>query len=93
MLKTCGEEEVLPKACSLKEAPVTAWSSAPLSSRSRPDTWQGFRKWKSHVTERPFEDRSEAVKELYSELNVIKPSTGTLPVIVNRRLLKALAEF
>uniref|UniRef100_A0A8C5BTV2 Putative cation exchanger C521.04c n=1 Tax=Gadus morhua TaxID=8049 RepID=A0A8C5BTV2_GADMO len=34
----------------------------------------GFRKWKSHVTERPFEDRSEAVKELYSELNVIKPS-------------------
>ncbi|XP_077595168.1 uncharacterized protein LOC144211644 isoform X1 [Stigmatopora nigra] len=33
----------------------------------------GFRKWKSHVTERPFEDRSEVVKELYSELNVIKP--------------------
>ncbi|XP_077424438.1 uncharacterized protein LOC144053647 isoform X1 [Vanacampus margaritifer] len=36
----------------------------------------GFRKWKSHVTERPFEDRSEVVKELYSELNVIKPHTG-----------------
>uniref|UniRef100_A0A671PJ63 Putative cation exchanger C521.04c n=1 Tax=Sinocyclocheilus anshuiensis TaxID=1608454 RepID=A0A671PJ63_9TELE len=33
----------------------------------------GFRKWKSHVTERPFEDRSNIVKELYSELNVIKP--------------------
>uniref|UniRef100_A0A1A8EY58 Cation/H+ exchanger protein 2 n=2 Tax=Nothobranchius korthausae TaxID=1143690 RepID=A0A1A8EY58_9TELE len=33
----------------------------------------GFRKWKSHVTERPFEDRSEVVKELYSELNIIKP--------------------
>ena len=29
------------------------------------------------MTERPFEDRSEAVKELYSELNVIKPSSGT----------------
>ncbi|XP_022610100.1 putative cation exchanger C521.04c isoform X1 [Seriola dumerili] len=36
----------------------------------------GFRKWKSHVTERPFEDRSEVVKELYSELNVIKPHSG-----------------
>lgn len=36
----------------------------------------GFRKWKSHVTERPFEDRSDVVKELYSELNVIKPYTG-----------------
>ncbi|XP_008303111.1 low affinity vacuolar monovalent cation/H(+) antiporter-like [Stegastes partitus] len=36
----------------------------------------GFRKWKSHVTERPFEDRSEVVKELYSELNVIKPHAG-----------------
>ncbi|TMS05789.1 hypothetical protein E3U43_005039 [Larimichthys crocea] len=38
----------------------------------------GFRKWKSHVTERPFEDRSEVVKELYSELNVIKPHSGRL---------------
>ncbi|XP_044049874.1 putative cation exchanger C521.04c isoform X2 [Siniperca chuatsi] len=38
----------------------------------------GFRKWKSHVTERPFEFRSEVVKELYSELNVIKPHSGHL---------------
>uniref|UniRef100_A0AAY5K5C5 Cation/H+ exchanger protein 2 n=1 Tax=Esox lucius TaxID=8010 RepID=A0AAY5K5C5_ESOLU len=29
----------------------------------------GFRKWKSHVTERPFEVRSDVVKELYSDLN------------------------
>lgn len=36
----------------------------------------GFRKWKSHVTERPFEGRSDVVKELYSELNVIKPHSG-----------------
>lgn len=36
----------------------------------------GFRKWKSHVTERPIEDRSEVVRELYSELNFIKPVTG-----------------
>ncbi|XP_069558105.1 uncharacterized protein cax2 isoform X1 [Brachyistius frenatus] len=36
----------------------------------------GFRKWKSHVTERPFEARSEVVKELYSELTVIKPHSG-----------------
>ncbi|XP_058622982.1 uncharacterized protein cax2 isoform X2 [Onychostoma macrolepis] len=38
----------------------------------------GFRKWKSHVTERPFQDRSDIVKELYSELNVIKPYSGSL---------------
>ncbi|KAJ8003063.1 hypothetical protein DPEC_G00165460, partial [Dallia pectoralis] len=36
----------------------------------------GFRKWKSHVTERPFEVRSDVVKELYSDLNVIKPHAG-----------------
>ncbi|XP_072291427.1 uncharacterized protein [Eucyclogobius newberryi] len=36
----------------------------------------GFRKWKSHVTERPFEVRSDVVKELYSELNVVKPYTS-----------------
>ncbi|XP_028264496.1 putative cation exchanger C521.04c [Parambassis ranga] len=36
----------------------------------------GFRKWKSHVTERPLEDRSDVVKELYSELNVVKPYSG-----------------
>lgn len=38
----------------------------------------GFRKWKSHVTERPFEVRSEVVKELYSELKIIKPHSGHL---------------
>lgn len=36
----------------------------------------GFRKWKSHVTERPIEDRSDVVKELYSELNYIKHHSG-----------------
>lgn len=29
------------------------------------------------MTERPFEDRSEVVKELYSELNTVKPQSGT----------------
>ncbi|NXS62668.1 VNX1 protein, partial [Brachypteracias leptosomus] len=37
----------------------------------------GFKKWKSHVTERPWEDRSEIVKELYSDLNVIRGSGGS----------------
>ncbi|XP_042561713.1 putative cation exchanger C521.04c, partial [Clupea harengus] len=37
----------------------------------------GFRKWKSHVTERPIEDQSDVVKELYSELSFIKPDTGS----------------
>ncbi|KAL2102647.1 hypothetical protein ACEWY4_001815 [Coilia grayii] len=37
----------------------------------------GFRKWKSHVTQLPFEDRSDVVKELYSDLNYIRPVTGS----------------
>ncbi|KAK7896208.1 hypothetical protein WMY93_021533 [Mugilogobius chulae] len=41
----------------------------------------GFRKWKSHVTERPFEGRSDVVKELYSELNIVKPYTSEGTVI------------
>lgn len=36
----------------------------------------GFKKWKSHVTARPWEDRSEIVKELYSDLNVIRGHGG-----------------
>nr|XP_056703118.1 uncharacterized protein LOC130475376 [Euleptes europaea] len=36
----------------------------------------GFKKWKSHVTARPWANRSEIVKELYSDLNVIKSSAG-----------------
>ncbi|NWI58466.1 VNX1 protein, partial [Calyptomena viridis] len=39
----------------------------------------GFKKWKSHVTARPWEDRSEIVKELYSDLNVIRGSGGGWP--------------
>ncbi|NWW49575.1 VNX1 protein, partial [Pedionomus torquatus] len=37
----------------------------------------GFKKWKSHVTARPWEDRSEIVKELYSDLNIIRGSGGS----------------
>ncbi|KAL9854644.1 uncharacterized protein GJ701_003967 isoform 2-T2 [Geothlypis trichas] len=37
----------------------------------------GFKKWKSHVTERPWEDRSEIVKELYSDLNIVRGSAGS----------------
>ncbi|NWS61703.1 VNX1 protein, partial [Chunga burmeisteri] len=37
----------------------------------------GFKKWKSHVTARPWEDRSEIVKELYSDLNVMRGSGGS----------------
>ncbi|XP_068526275.1 uncharacterized protein [Anas acuta] len=37
----------------------------------------GFKKWKSHVTARPWEDRSEIVKELYSDLNVIRGHGGS----------------
>uniref|UniRef100_A0A8C2DXM5 Cation/H+ exchanger protein 1 n=1 Tax=Cyprinus carpio TaxID=7962 RepID=A0A8C2DXM5_CYPCA len=43
----------------------------------------GFRKWKSHVTERPIEDRSDVVKELYSDLNYIKHHSGSLVTVGN----------
>ncbi|KAM7367123.1 hypothetical protein PAMP_015047 [Pampus punctatissimus] len=38
----------------------------------------GFRKWKGNVTERPIEDRSDVVKELYSDLSIVKPREGKL---------------
>ncbi|NWR31330.1 VNX1 protein, partial [Tachuris rubrigastra] len=37
----------------------------------------GFKKWKSHVTARPWEDRSEIVKELYSDLTVLRGPAGS----------------
>uniref|UniRef100_A0AAY4CVG4 Uncharacterized protein n=1 Tax=Denticeps clupeoides TaxID=299321 RepID=A0AAY4CVG4_9TELE len=43
----------------------------------------GFKKWKSHVTERPIEDRSDVIRELYSELNFVKPFTGSLVSVGN----------
>uniref|UniRef100_A0A668AYK2 Cation/H+ exchanger protein 1 n=1 Tax=Myripristis murdjan TaxID=586833 RepID=A0A668AYK2_9TELE len=38
----------------------------------------GFRKWKGNVTERPIQDRSDIVKELYSDLSTVKPQAGKL---------------
>ncbi|XP_069021063.1 cation/H+ exchanger protein 1 [Embiotoca jacksoni] len=38
----------------------------------------GFRKWKGNVTERPIEDRSEVIKELYSDLVTVKPQEGSV---------------
>ncbi|XP_068163328.1 cation/H+ exchanger protein 1 [Antennarius striatus] len=38
----------------------------------------GFRKWKGNVTERPIEDRSDIIKELYSDFTIIKHREGSL---------------
>ncbi|KAM9328399.1 cation/H+ exchanger protein 1 [Pholidichthys leucotaenia] len=43
----------------------------------------GFRKWKGNVTEKPIEDRSESIKELYSDLSVVKPQKGSVVSIGN----------
>ncbi|XP_075328721.1 cation/H+ exchanger protein 1 [Odontesthes bonariensis] len=43
----------------------------------------GFRKWKGNVTERPIEDRSEIIKELYTDLSVVKPQEGSVITIGN----------
>lgn len=56
--------------------------------------WQfGFRKWKSHVTERPIEDRSDQVKELYSEQIFIKPYTGQWGIVSWRSRVQHLASW
>uniref|UniRef100_A0A3Q3VPC4 Uncharacterized protein n=1 Tax=Mola mola TaxID=94237 RepID=A0A3Q3VPC4_MOLML len=43
----------------------------------------GFRKWKGNVTERPIEDRSDVIKELYSDLTIAKPQEGSVVTIGN----------
>uniref|UniRef100_A0A3Q0SQQ4 Cation/H+ exchanger protein 1 n=1 Tax=Amphilophus citrinellus TaxID=61819 RepID=A0A3Q0SQQ4_AMPCI len=43
----------------------------------------GFRKWKANVTEKPIEDRSESMKELYSDLSVVKVQEGSLVTFGN----------
>ncbi|XP_024145663.1 cation/H+ exchanger protein 1 isoform X3 [Oryzias melastigma] len=43
----------------------------------------GFRKWKGNVTERPIEDRSEIVKELYTDLSIVKPREGSVVTVGN----------
>ncbi|XP_051910968.1 cation/H+ exchanger protein 1 [Hippocampus zosterae] len=43
----------------------------------------GFRKWKGNVTERPIEDRSDVVKELYSDLSIVKPQEGSVVTLGN----------
>ncbi|XP_077450117.1 cation/H+ exchanger protein 1 isoform X1 [Stigmatopora argus] len=43
----------------------------------------GFRKWKGNVTERLMEDRSDVVKELYSDLSVVKPQGGSTVTLGN----------
>ncbi|XP_056223790.1 cation/H+ exchanger protein 1 isoform X1 [Seriola aureovittata] len=43
----------------------------------------GFRKWKGNVTEKPIEDRSEIIKELYSDLSIVKPREGSVVTFGN----------
>ncbi|KAM3859019.1 cation/H+ exchanger protein 1 [Diretmus argenteus] len=38
----------------------------------------GFRKWKGNVTERPIKERSDIVRELYCDLNTVKPQEGSM---------------
>ncbi|XP_038595121.1 cation/H+ exchanger protein 1 isoform X1 [Micropterus salmoides] len=43
----------------------------------------GFRKWKGHVTEKPIEDRSDDIRELYSDLSIVKPREGSVVTFGN----------
>ncbi|KAI3366756.1 hypothetical protein L3Q82_009418, partial [Scortum barcoo] len=38
----------------------------------------GFRKWKGNVTEKPIEDRSDIIKELHSDLSIVKSREGSV---------------
>lgn len=43
----------------------------------------GFRKWKGNVTEKPIEDQSEIVRELHSDLSIVKPQEGSVVTFGN----------
>ncbi|KAM6895746.1 cation/H+ exchanger protein 1 [Xenentodon cancila] len=43
----------------------------------------GFRKWKGNVTERPFENRSQIIKELYTDLSIVKRQEGSVLTVGN----------
>ncbi|XP_068587492.1 cation/H+ exchanger protein 1 isoform X5 [Cebidichthys violaceus] len=43
----------------------------------------GFRKWKGNVTEKPIEDRSDIIKELHSDLSIVKPQEGSVATFGN----------
>ncbi|XP_078009857.1 LOW QUALITY PROTEIN: uncharacterized protein LOC110219212 [Phascolarctos cinereus] len=48
-----------------------------LAFSSHFSPWKfGFKKWKSHVTARPWEDRSEIVRDLYDDLHAIRSPPG-----------------
>ncbi|XP_040269368.1 putative cation exchanger C521.04c [Bufo bufo] len=69
-------EEVQPCDLCLVKTTITAENEVEALKLSNNYKF-GFKKWKSHVTERPWEDRSDIVKELYSELNVVKMSVDS----------------
>ncbi|KAM8972146.1 uncharacterized protein RCH25_017766 [Pelodytes ibericus] len=70
-------EEIQPCDVCLVKTTITAENEVEALKLSNNYKF-GFKKWKSHVTERPWEDRSDIVKELYSELNVVKSSVGSV---------------
>ncbi|XP_061570332.1 uncharacterized protein LOC133423996 [Cololabis saira] len=43
----------------------------------------GFRKWKGYVTERPFQNRSQIIKELYADLSFVKRQEGSVLTVGN----------
>ncbi|XP_063301540.1 uncharacterized protein LOC134601053 isoform X2 [Pelobates fuscus] len=69
--------EVLPCDVCLVKTTITAENEVEAMKLSNNYKF-GFKKWKGHVTEQPWEDRSEIVKELYSELNVVKSHVESL---------------
>ncbi|XP_062457322.1 uncharacterized protein LOC134154659 [Rhea pennata] len=63
------------ESCGAKTT-LTAESAVEANKLSN-DVKFGFKKWKSHATARPWEDRSEIRKELYSDLNVVRGFGGS----------------
>ncbi|KAK3099824.1 hypothetical protein FSP39_010332 [Pinctada imbricata] len=52
------------------------WSDADIEANRISNNYIfGFKKWKSHVTQRPLSNRSETVRSLYSDLTEVKPIT------------------
>ncbi|XP_062457314.1 uncharacterized protein LOC134154651 [Rhea pennata] len=63
------------ESCGAKTT-LTAESAVEANKLFNDDKF-GFKKWKRHATARPWEDRSEIRKELYSNLNVIRGFGGS----------------
>ncbi|XP_028667299.1 cation/H+ exchanger protein 1 isoform X2 [Erpetoichthys calabaricus] len=72
----CSGDAQLCEGCAIKTT-ITAENEVEANKLANNYKF-GFKKWKSHVTARPWEDRSDIVKELHSDLKTLKFPDGSV---------------